>query len=140
MRLEIHLSLPADARLLPRTRRAVAEYLEAMGVDGDERHDVVLALDEACANVVRHAYGDTNDRADGRFDLHADLSPDEIVMRIEDHGCGFDPSTVPVAPPEALSGRGLQIIQEVMTSVDVRSPTGRPGTVLEMRKRIGDRS
>ena len=56
MRLEIRLVLPADARLLPSTRMAMLAHLRALGVDEDCCDDVILALDEACANVVRHAF------------------------------------------------------------------------------------
>lgn len=47
MHLLLQLELPADARFLPKTRRAVAGYLEEVGAEADLSADVVLALDEA---------------------------------------------------------------------------------------------
>lgn len=136
MRLLLQLDLPAEARFLPRTRRTVADYLEEVGADADDSADVVLALEEACANVVRHAFpkGTT-----GTIHLRAELGPESVEVQVEDHGVGFDPFSAPLqeAELEDLSGRGLRIIREVMSSVDVESPTNNTGgTRLRMAKQL----
>ena len=148
MRLILQLVLPADARLLPRTRRAIAEYLAEIGATEEHVDDVILALDEACANVIRHAFPDGDN---GCFRLVAEISDDDITMAVEDDGVGFAPGDVDLrtpAPPIDLhaadvdehmptSGRGLDIIRKVMTSVEVRSPTESGiGTRLIMTKRL----
>jgi len=135
MRLILQLVLPADARLLPRTRRAVAEYLAEIGATPDHIDDVILALDEACANVIRHAFPGNDD---GTFRLVVELTDDEVTMSIEDDGIGFKPEASDLRDNEtATSGRGLHIIRQVMTSVEVRSPTERGvGTRLHMQKRL----
>lgn len=135
MRLLLQLDLPAEARFLPRTRRTIADYLEEVGADADDSADVVLAMEEACANVVRHAFpqGTT-----GTIHLRAELGPDSVEVQVEDHGVGFDAFSAPFqeAELEDLSGRGLRIIREVMSSVDVESPTNTGGTRLRMAKQL----
>lgn len=136
MRLILQLVLPADARLLPRTRRAIAEYLAEIGATREHIDDVILALDEACANVIRHAFPDDGD--DATFRLIAEITDDEVSMSVEDDGVGFEPDTVDLRDNDsATSGRGLHIIRQLMTSVEVRSPTeSGAGTRLHMQKSL----
>jgi len=137
MRLILQLVLPADARLLPRTRRAIAEYLAEIGASRDHVDDVILALDEACANVIRHAFPDNGD---AHFRVVAEITDDEIEMSVEDDGVGFKPDVVDLRETDGTGGRGLQMIRQLMTSVEVRSPTEQGvGTRLEMRKRLREK-
>jgi anti-sigma regulatory factor (Ser/Thr protein kinase) len=129
MRLVLRLDLPADARFLTMARRAMDEYLDEAGLVGDEREDLVLALDEACANVIRHAFPG----GFGRISMTAERCEQEVVVQVEDDGVGFDASAPRPKPgPYDTSGRGLSIIRGVMTSVDVDSSAG--GTRVVMRK------
>jgi serine/threonine-protein kinase RsbW len=132
MRVHLELNLPADACLLPKTRWALSGYLEEVGAGPETVGDVILALDEACANVVRHAFP----HGDGEYRLTAELSNDEVVVEIEDDGVGFNPfeqNGVGVEP-EATSGRGLRLIRQLMTTVEVESPRPMGGTRVRMRK------
>ena len=136
MRLEIRLGLPADARLLPSTRTAMLAHLQALGVDGECCEDVILALDEACANVVRHAFPGLP----GTYSVTAVLRPDEVVIVVEDHGQGMDPAALLRAraqvDPEATSGRGLYLMRHLMSSVEVEGVEGGRGTRVRMRKKL----
>jgi serine/threonine-protein kinase RsbW len=135
-RLVLQLELPADARLLPRTRRAIAGYLEDVGTEPDERADVVLALDEACANVIRHAFPDGTI---GTLRLRAEIGDDAVTVQVEDDGVGFNPFQVTMREPEAedTAGRGLLLIRQLMTTVQLESPTETGGTRLRMQKVLG---
>ncbi len=135
MHVRLQLELPADAKMLPRTRWALLGYLEELGAGEETTSDVVLALDEACANVVRHAFLE----GDGTFKLTANLTDDEVEVVVEDDGVGFNPFEVTAlgCSPEATSGRGLRIIRQLMTSVEVESPMPEGGTRLRMRTEIG---
>jgi serine/threonine-protein kinase RsbW len=136
MRLILQLVLPADARLLPRTRRAIAEYLAEIGASPEHVDDVILALDEACANVIRHAFPDNGE---AHFRVSAEITDDEVEVSVEDHGVGFRPETIDLRDGEGTSGRGLKMIRQLMTSVEVRSPIEQgQGTRLLMRKRLGE--
>ena len=133
MQFALQVALPLNTRLLPKTRQALAGYLEEVAMPEDTLHDVILALDEACTNVIRHAFPGT---ADGGYSVHAVVEGGEIKITVEDHGCGFDPARLDEdwVEPEATSGRGLSIIQSVMSSVDVSTPETDGGTRLVMRK------
>ena len=135
MRVRLQLELPADASLLPRTRWALAGYIEEFGAGPEVAGDVILALDEACANVVRHAFPDG---VEGSYRLSAELNRDELIFEVEADGVGFDPFEQVGQAPEAqaTSGRGLLLIRQLMTSVEVESPRPTGGTRLRMRKRL----
>lgn len=133
MHLVLELELPADARLLATTRRTLGGYLEDIGADADERADVVLALDEACVNVIRHAFPPGTS---GTFRVRVELDGATVVLEVEDRGTGFNPVEVDLreARPHDISGRGLQIIRALMTSVRLQSPTETGGTRLCMER------
>ncbi|HMC41801.1 MAG TPA: ATP-binding protein [Acidimicrobiales bacterium] len=137
MRLEIRLVLPADARLLPSTRMAMLAHLRALGVDEDCCDDVILALDEACANVVRHAFPGA---LAAEYTLAALLTADEAVIVVEDLGKGIDPEILrrsrAGADPEATSGRGLYLMRQLMSSVEIEPVAGASGTRVRMRKKL----
>jgi anti-sigma regulatory factor (Ser/Thr protein kinase) len=134
MRLILQLELPADARLLPATRQAVEGYLMDVGAGEDERACVVLAVSEACANVIRHAFPTAGD---GRIHVRTEISDHDVRIQVEDDGVGFDPLAPRPEPGEYdTSGRGLYIISELMSHVELESPTESGGTRVRMRKSL----
>lgn len=137
--LVLQLELPADARFLPRTRGAVSGYLEDAGAEPDDRADVVLALDEACANVIRHAFPSG---APGIIRLRAEIAEDAVTVQVEDDGVGFDALEATRREPglKDTSGRGLQMIRTLMTTVQLESPTETGGTRLRMQKLLREKA
>ena len=53
----VHRSWPADPEQLVLIRRELSSWLAPLALTEVEIADVVLAVDEAAANAVRHAYG-----------------------------------------------------------------------------------
>lgn len=103
------------------TRKRVAEYAEAAGANRD---DVELAVAEAVANAVVHAFGD---RDDGAITVRAEIDgPDRLAVEIADFGSGI---TTRARSP--LAGFGLPIIGALADSVEIR--TGTVGTRLVLR-------
>jgi anti-sigma regulatory factor (Ser/Thr protein kinase) len=133
MHLLLLLSLPAEERLVPAARSAIATFLLAAGVGGDTVDDVVLALDEACSNVLQHAFPSG---LPGSYELRADFRPEEIVIEVADEGVGFDAMNWRSPRTLDLAGRGLEIMRRVMTSVEVESPRQGGGTRLRLCKRL----
>jgi two-component sensor histidine kinase len=90
--------VPADAEQIPRLRAAVAEFVAAhCGHHSEEmRQMVALAVTEACANVVLHAYPDTP----GDLSVTAWVDEGQLTLVIADDGVGL-------TGPSARSGLGL---------------------------------
>jgi len=129
LHLEISLDLPRDAELVAQTRRTLDGVLGGAGVDEDCRHDIRLALTEACANVIKHAEHSTI------YHVDVTVEDSECVIEVTDDGGGFNPKGL--KPGELLddAGRGLQIVAAVTDGLDVVSIDG-VGTVLRFTKHL----
>ena len=116
MHVRLQLDLPADAALLPKTRWALAGYMEELGTGSEIMGDVILALDEACANVVRHAFPDGT----GEYRLVADLSSDELIFEVPDAEVA---ATLPVVQHVMQDAPFPAVLLSVPLHVDARAAT-----------------
>jgi anti-anti-sigma factor len=128
MRVEPHrplaLELPADGMWLRGIRRALDEWLHAVGAHGEDVPTVHLAVVEAATNCVEHAYRE----AGGWMWLDVVLDGDgRLRATVTDHGRWR-------SPPDGTDyrGRGMRLINSLMESVDVHS-SGRGTTVTMAR-------
>lgn len=136
MRVALDMSLPADTRLLATTRKVLALYLDGFGAPSEVVDDVILAMDEACSNVVQHAFPDG---IGDNYRLRADLQPEQILIEVLDDGVGFDVMAKPSPRYDgrlASTGRGLEVMRRLMTSVEVESPTATGGTRLRLVRKL----
>ena len=90
----------------------------AAGFDG-QVDDIVLAVSEASANVVLHAY--PADPRDRDYDIEGHIEPDQLTIVIRDTGVG------PHRPsPRAGLGQGLRLFERLSTSWQIQDT--HPGT------------
>jgi sigma-B regulation protein RsbU (phosphoserine phosphatase) len=132
----LDVEFPARAMHLKETRGAVREALSAAGCDDDVAGDVVIAIDEACQNIIRHAYGGDSDQT---IRLRLRLDGMEIVVELEDRAAAVDARKIAPRKIEDLrpGGLGTYFMREIMDSVAYNAvPSGR-GNLLTMRKTIG---
>ena len=128
MNVAFRVRLPVDAQSVPLVRGLVRQALQYLGVVDSGIDAILLALSEACANVVQHA---------GELDEYeVDVAIDDHVCRITvlDEGGGFDPEQVAAARPESPleGGRGLVLMQALVDRLDFRhTEDGRHGVTLE---------
>ena len=118
-------------------RKFVFQAASNAGFDEKEIYAVELAVDEACSNIIEHAYG-----GEGKGDIECtcnDLNGGlEIILK--DDGKPFDPSAVSqpdfsVALEEIKPrGAGLFLIRNMMDDVDFEF-LQKDGNVLRMVKR-----
>ncbi|MGY1711969.1 SpoIIE family protein phosphatase [Geodermatophilus sp. SYSU D00758] len=121
----LRLDLPADPARLAGVRRAVAAWAADAAVGQFAADDLQLAVGEAVANAVEHAYRDTG--GIGRVDVELVADRDGGVrVTVRDGG-----SWLPAPADPGFRGRGLQMIRALAVDVDVdRRPAG---TVLRFR-------
>ncbi len=117
----------------------VTAVAEKLGLDEDETFALQMAVDEACSNVMEHAY---RGRSDGEVSLRVEAVDDHVVVTIRDQGEPFDPQSVPrpdiCAPLQKRQngGLGLYLMEKLMDSVEWEfDPSS--GNKLTMRKRRG---
>ena len=127
---------PARADQLADARGAIRDALAAHGLFGQRAGDVVIAIDEACQNVIRHAYGDA---ADGDIVLELRLEASVLTATLHDFA--------PHVPPDCMQprdldevrpgGLGTHFILQVMDEVGfVEPPPEGGGNLLRMVKKL----
>jgi anti-sigma regulatory factor (Ser/Thr protein kinase) len=114
--LLVKFAMASDTRYLPVVRGAVGALTAAIGWDEAECRAIVLALDEAIANVIRHAYGG---RSDGPIELECRESADGLEVSMMDAGEAVDLSLICAREVgcDTPGGLGTHIIRDVMDSV-----------------------
>jgi serine/threonine-protein kinase RsbW len=130
--------LKATLENVPRAMACVREAAEAAGFDESALYEIELAIDEACANVVRHAYGDG---VSGDMEVSCYLEGSDFVVQVRDWGMAFNPDEIPDpdvnAPLEerTLGGLGLFLIKQFMDSVQFSFDPERGNTLTMVKKR-----
>ena len=114
------LRLPSVPDNVPVVRHAVRGLLEARDTPETVTADVLLAVTEACTNVVQHAYGGDGNGRRGQMEIAADWhEPDELVVVVRDRGRGFAPR---VDSPGL--GLGLPVIAALTRRLELQEPPG----------------
>jgi anti-sigma regulatory factor (Ser/Thr protein kinase) len=127
------LTIPSELRLLPVARQFVEAVCQAGGLDEAAVNAVVLAVNEATGNVIRHAH---RDRPTTPLHLQCRLLSDGIEVHILDEGPAFDLNTVPDLDPGEVrvGGRGVYLMRQLMDELTCEQrPQG--GNILRMVKR-----
>jgi GAF domain-containing protein/anti-sigma regulatory factor (Ser/Thr protein kinase) len=120
----LELRVAATPASLAAMRRSLRSWLLTAGADDDEAYDVLVAVGEAAANAVEHAYGPGHDE----FEVAAELDGADAVFTVGDRGRW--------RPARGNNrGRGIALMRELMDDVQVDS--GGEGTVVTLRRRLG---
>ncbi|MCS0635129.1 ATP-binding protein [Streptomyces sp. LP05-1] len=131
------LHLRREAASVPLARRLLLGTMETAGVDPEISYDLSLALSEACANAVEHGGAAGAGRVTEEYRVTAYLDGEKCRIEVADCGPGFPAAPVPVvrrAAPEAESGRGLRLIEELSDHVHFGNRSGRGGAVVSFDK------
>lgn len=133
----IERELPSDPSILPEVRERVREWCEQRGWSEHQIGEIVLAIDEALSNVIRHGYRGRPDAQIKLKVLALDAPAPNSGMRVEirdfcenvDLGkiCGRDLDDV------RPGGLGVHLIHAMMESVSYRYAEG-GGVLLTMEK------
>ena len=129
----VTLSVPSDPRYLRIVRDFLTSFLNDLDFNALDRMGIVLAVNEAYANVIQHCYrGDTTQRVD----LTLLIVPQLLTIEMRDYGGKMDLSCIEARDLDDVrpGGVGTHLMRAIMDEVtyDVSSDTG---TVLRMSKR-----
>ena len=129
MSVELHtrLIVPARPERLRPIRQMVRTVGALAGVPGDRIDDMVVAVGEACANVVAHAYGEDG----GDLHLAVERRDHDLVIVVSDSGAPIIERT------HEGAGVGLHLIQHLSHSVAIEGP-GDTGTVVTMTFKVAE--
>ncbi len=98
----------------------IKNIAKTKGYEGLTLYTIETAVDEACSNIIEHAYRDNHH---GDIEISIGFEKDNLVIILKDHGVPFDPHLI--APPNLSEnlderephGLGLYMIKQWMDEV-----------------------
>ena len=138
----LELVCPPQTDMLRLIRSVVTTVAAELGFPSEETSQIELSVDEACTNVIRHAYAEVGPAGVPAPELRVEIrpGPDYLMVRVIDEGSGLPPEgsrgvscIEEYAEQEKPKGLGSFIITHFMDEVSYDSPPGM-GTVLSMVK------
>jgi serine/threonine-protein kinase RsbW len=121
------LTVPSQTATLKQVRRFVATAARRFGFSTDDASKIALAVDEACTNIIKHAYDFADDKI---IHLSILMRDGKFEVLITDHGKPFNPDAIKLpVMKEYLShyrhgGLGMYLMKSLMDRVEYRI---RPG-------------
>ena len=131
----LKLEFPARAEEMRGVRTALRTVLDAQEIEPQLRDQLVLAVDEACTNIIRHAYCDTHA---GAVTLHLARERDMLVFELRDEAPPVDPARLKSRDLSECKpgGLGVAFIDTLMDDWKLGPCPGGNGNILRMRKCI----
>jgi serine/threonine-protein kinase RsbW len=132
-RLEpIELKINSDPANLAPVREAVERLCKSAGFDETAIGEIGLCVNEAHANVIRHAYEGATDRP---IEIHATFDGQQVIVTMRDWGSGVNPADIPQGQHDPLTPGGLGLVCLVKMLDEARFDPQPDGMLLTMRRR-----
>lgn len=132
------LKVPSSTENLALIREFVGSIGLQAGLDQKDVGKLELAVDEACANVIEHAYGHDITK---EVIIRASVDDETLKIDVEDTGRGFDPNSVEQEDLEQMvnkrrtGGLGMRLMKTLMDEVRYEIEPGKKNE-LHMIKRL----
>jgi anti-sigma regulatory factor (Ser/Thr protein kinase) len=137
MAVENELIVPGDFENLSHISDFIYHVAIQTGLDEKAVYAIQMAVDEACTNIIEHAYGG---EGNGPIRLVCETQAEGLQVTIFDQGAPFDPTQVPDLDTQAplherpAGGMGLFFIRNLVDQVDFSFNTPQ-GNQLRLFKR-----
>ncbi len=118
MNNRFNLAVASRTDNLGTIREFITDIAKRFGFNEDAIGDIELAVDEACANVIKHAYANDDKKT---IDIEVETNGRKLTITIRDQGPGFNPDKIE-SPQQRLEkhargGLGIALIKRVMDEV-----------------------
>lgn len=121
---------------LDQMREFAGQAAQDAGLSEKDVYAVKLAVDEACTNIIEHAYGEGNGG-----DIECTCTADQTCLKImlRDHGKPFDPSLAPdpnltaALEDRPIGGLGIYMMKVLMDKISYET-LGKSGNLLTLIK------
>ncbi len=121
----LSLTLSAESRSLATLRRVLGRWLKTAGAGETEIYETLVAVGEASANAIAHAYP----AGDASFDVEAARLGPDLEITVRDYG-----RWRPARGEERR--RGLTLMEQLMGEVSIDKGSG--GTTVVLRRSLGN--
>lgn len=128
-------TVPASTEYLIEVRDFVSEHARSHGFTEKQINDIRLAVDEACTNIIKHAYHYDDSK---QFVIEMDFRDHNVTVFIIDSGAGFDPTKYQKPDLQdqikrkKRGGMGIYLIKSLMDEVSYSKKNDE--NVLRMKK------
>lgn len=94
---------------------------------------IILAVDEACTNIIKHAY---NFSPEGEITISIKFDTNKLTISITDEGKHFNPNSVPEPniieyyKQKKIGGLGIYLMKKLMDEVNYYTLSGNKNRVI----------
>ena len=119
---EYKLRVPSQTDNLDLIRTFIGKVAEKVGFPDDDVSKIELACDEACTNVVKHAY--ISEQELKPLDVAIKIDYNKLTIIVTDHGKSFDPASINIPNMKEylaelrVGGLGIYLMRALMDEVD----------------------
>src|SRR5258706_1415578 len=125
------LKITSDPATLASTRRAIEMFAAQCGFDETARGEIGLVINEALANVIRHAYQGATDQP---IELSAQRTDDGMSLTVRDWGLGVNPLDLPPKKHDPMKPGAVGLICMRQMMDDVQFQKQNDGMLLSMSR------
>jgi len=124
---EYQLKLPSQTENLELIREFISRLASKVGFNNEDVNKIELAVDEACTNVIKHAYDKTDRQS---IDIAIKIDYKKFMIIITDKGKGFDVSKIKTPDIKEyiaemrVGGLGIYLMKSLMDEVDFELKPG----------------
>ncbi len=130
---EKELTVKSRTENLSAIRNFVSSGALELGISLKVVENIILAVDEACTNIIKHAY---QYFPEGEIIVRLKFSREKFTVIIIDHGVPFQPETIPDPDLQTyyrqhrVGGLGMFLMKSLMDEVKYVSVPGKYNQVL----------
>lgn len=117
------LQIESRTENLIKIREFISNTAKSCGFDDDEVNKITLAVDEACTNIIKHAY---KGRSDGIIKILLTMNKKNFKINIIDFGEPFNPQLFSITDVRSRiknytkGGLGMFLIRTLMDKVEYK--------------------
>lgn len=131
----VRMSICSHASRLKLLRSVVRDAAEIAGLGTEQAGEVVLAVNEACMNIIQHGY---RMKADGWIEVEVVTEAQAVLFRLRDYAPVVDSATCRSRDLNDVrpGGIGVHLIQSLMDECRFLTAPEGGGNLLQMKKYI----
>lgn len=139
MEQKFTIQVPSSTRNLAIIREFIARVGEQSGLSERALGELELAVDEACTNVIEHAYGHDSTK---EVVIRAMFDEEEIRIEVIDTGRGFEPDQIESLEVDELvekrrtGGLGMRLMKTLMDEVHYELEPGKKNELIMIKKLV----
>lgn len=116
-------------------RKNIKEVCLQLAYSEEDANQIVLAIDEACTNIMRYAY---NHCRDGTIQIEITRDTKQVIFKLHDFAEQVSKDCIKVKSSSPLKpgGLGVSLMQQIMDSIEFVHTKETNGNILEMKKKL----